>query len=77
LELIKELERKMFAIFTLGIPRRIWGIILKRIFKNWNGLHGLVASGSGQGQVEGSCECSNNPSGSIKCGEYLDLLRNS
>jgi hypothetical protein len=28
----------------------------------WNGL-----SGSGQGQVESSCECSNEPSGSIKC----------
>jgi hypothetical protein len=67
----------MFDIFTLGIPRRIWGIILKRIFQNWNVLHGLFASGSGQGQVEGSCECSNKPPGFIKCGKFFDLLRNS
>jgi hypothetical protein len=31
--------------------------------------HGLDQSGSGQGQVTGSCECSNEPSVSIKCGE--------
>jgi hypothetical protein len=24
------------------------------------------------GQVAGTCECSNKPSGSIKCGEFLD-----
>jgi hypothetical protein len=23
-------------------------------------------------QVEGTCECGNEPSGSIKCGEFLD-----
>ena len=25
-------------------------------------------------QVEGTCDCSNEPSGSIKCGEFLDYL---
>ena len=35
-------------------------------------LHG---SGSGQGQVADTCECGNEPSGSIKCGEFLDYLR--
>ena len=30
---------------------------------------------SGQGQVAGTCECGNEPSGSIKCGELLDQLR--
>jgi hypothetical protein len=25
-----------------------------------------------QGQVAGSCECGNEPPGSIKCGEFLD-----
>jgi hypothetical protein len=40
-------------------------------------LHRLDSSGSGQGQVEGSCECNILPPGSIKCGEFLDLLRNS
>jgi hypothetical protein len=28
--------------------------------------------GSGQGQVAGSCEHGNEPSGSIKYGEFLD-----
>jgi hypothetical protein len=34
--------------------------------------HGLDLAGSGQGQVAGSCECGNEPPGSIKCGEFLD-----
>ena len=25
-----------------------------------------------QGQVAGTCECGNEPSGSIKCGKFLD-----
>ena len=37
--------------------------------------HGLDLSGSGQGQVVGTCECGNEPSGSTKRGEYLDWLR--
>jgi hypothetical protein len=47
-------------------------IILKWIFKKWDGGHGLDSYGSGQGQVAGSCECGNEPSDSIKCGEFLD-----
>ena len=35
----------------------------------------LDLAGSGQGQLVGTCECGNKPSGSIKCGEFLDLLR--
>jgi hypothetical protein len=31
---------------------------------------------SEQGQVAGPCECGNEPSGSIKCGEFLDYLMN-
>ena len=37
--------------------------------------HGLDQSGSGQGQVAGTCECGNEPSGSIRCGEFLDQLK--
>ena len=37
--------------------------------------HGLDQAGSGQGQVAGTCECDNEPSGSIKCGEFLDQLK--
>jgi hypothetical protein len=34
--------------------------------------HGLDSSGSGQGQVAGSCKHGNDPLGSIKYGEFLD-----
>jgi len=47
-------------------------IILKWIFRKWDGGHGLERSGSGKGQVAGSCACSNELSGSIKWGEFLD-----
>jgi hypothetical protein len=50
-------------------------IILKWIFERLDGGHGLERSGPGQGQVAGSCEYSDKPSGSIKCGEFLELLR--
>jgi hypothetical protein len=26
-------------------------------------------------KVAGTCDCGNKPSGSIKCGEFLDLLK--
>jgi len=32
----------------------------------------VMPSGSGQGSLVGCCECSNEPSGSIKSGEFLD-----
>ena len=34
--------------------------------------YGLDRAGSGYGQGAGTCECGNEPSGSIKCGEFLD-----
>ena len=37
--------------------------------------NGLDRSGLGQGQVAGACECGNEPSGSIKWGEFLDQLK--
>jgi hypothetical protein len=33
---------------------------------------GLDRAGSVEGQVVGICECGNDPSGSIKCGKFLD-----
>ena len=33
---------------------------------------GLDSSGAIYGYVAGSCECDNEPSGSVKCGEFLD-----
>jgi hypothetical protein len=46
-------------------------IILKRTFEKWDVRHGLDRSGSGQGQVAGSCECCNKPFASIKCRKFL------
>jgi len=34
--------------------------------------YGLDRTGLGQGQVVGTCDCGSKPSGSIKCGEFLD-----
>ena len=39
------------------------------------GVHGLDLSGLGEGQVADSCKCGNEPSGSIKCREFLDQSR--
>jgi hypothetical protein len=43
-------------------------IIFIWIFRKW----GLDRAGSGYIQVAGTCECDNELSGSIKCGEFLD-----
>jgi len=32
---------------------------------------GLDQAGSGKGQVAATCECGDEPSGSIKCGEFF------
>ena len=37
--------------------------------------YGLDGAGSGQGQLEDTCDCGNEPSGSIKCGEFLDYMK--
>jgi len=34
--------------------------------------YGLDRTGSGMGQVAGPCDCGNELSGSIKCGEFRD-----
>jgi hypothetical protein len=38
------------------------------------GWCGLDWSGSGLGPVDGSCECGNESSGFVKCGEVHDKL---
>jgi hypothetical protein len=40
--------------------------------KMWDVGYGLDQAGHGQGQVAGTCDCGNEPLGSIKCGEFLD-----
>jgi hypothetical protein len=43
-----------------------WEDNIKMDFREWDRY------GSEYGQVAGCCECGNEPSGSIKCGEFLD-----
>jgi hypothetical protein len=49
-------------------------IILKWVFEKWDGGggHELGLSGSGQGQMVGSCEFGNDLLGSVMCGKFLD-----
>jgi hypothetical protein len=51
------------------------GRILRRIFRKWDvgvwtGLSWLRIE-----KVAGTCECGTDPSGSVKCGEFLDYLQ--
>jgi hypothetical protein len=60
----------------LGILRCRWEGNIKMLFKEWDGW-----AWTGMpwlridGQVAGSCECGNEPSGPINCGGFLDYLR--
>ena len=57
----------------LGRRRRRWEDNIKMDLQEVVcGGHGLNRSGSGQEQVASTCECGNEPSGSITCGEFLD-----
>jgi hypothetical protein len=42
------------------------------ILRMWDRGHGLECSGPGYGQLADSCGCDDEPSGSIKFGEFLD-----
>jgi len=53
-----------------GDPAVDGRVILRWIFGKWG--HGLDRAGSGERQEAGTCECGKEPSGSIKCGEFLD-----
>jgi len=54
----------------LGRPRHRWRVILKWIFKKWDveAWTGFIWFRTGTE----SCECGNEPSGSVKCGEFRD-----
>jgi len=54
---------------TPGVDRRV---ILRWIFRTWDGADGLDLYGSGHGHVAGTCERGNEPSGSIKCREFRE-----
>ena len=47
-------------------------IILRWIFRKWDVGYGLGRAGSRYEQLVGTFEIGNEPSGSIKCGEFLE-----
>jgi hypothetical protein len=56
----------------LGKPILRWGVILIRIFRKWYLSVWMDRAGSGSGQLAGTCKCSNEHSGSVKRGVFLD-----
>jgi hypothetical protein len=60
----------------LGIPKCKWVDNIKMDLVDRMGWCGLDWSGSGQGQVESSCEHGNEFSGSVKCWKTTELLHN-
>ena len=47
-------------------------IILRWIFRSGMWEHRLDGCGSEEGLLVGTCDCGNEPSNTIKCGEFLD-----
>jgi len=58
-----------------GRPRLRWRIILRWTFRKWDGRAWTGLIWLRIGQVAGTCKCDNEPSGSIKCGAFLNYLR--
>ena len=52
-------------------------IILRWIFRKWEGVVGLDGVGSGKGQVAGTCEYGDEPWGSKNAGNFLTSCRTS
>ena len=61
------------GVRPLGDPGVDGRIILRGIFRKCDDVRAWIGSSwLRMGQVAGTCECSNEPSGSIKCGEFID-----
>ena len=56
----------------LGRPTCRWEHNIKMNIQEWDGEALTECTGSGQGQVAVACKCGSEPSGSVKCGEFLD-----
>jgi hypothetical protein len=77
-------KRNAYSIFggrseskrPLGRPRRLWVDNIKMDLREigWDGIDWIDLAG--WGPVEGSCEHDNEPSGFIKCWEFLEWLHN-
>jgi hypothetical protein len=59
----------------LGRHRNRWENNIEMYLREVGRGHGLDRSGSGQRQMASCCECGNEPSVSIKYGEYFEFLR--
>jgi hypothetical protein len=72
-----EKKHNSTSSFWYRVDPRVDGrMILKLILQKWDGGgHRLDRSGSRLENVTGSRECGHEPSGSIKCGEFLEKLR--
>jgi hypothetical protein len=57
---------------SLGRPRSRWERDIKMDLREVDGGHELDRSGSGQGQMAGSCEFGDEPSGFIKCEKFSE-----
>ena len=60
----------------LGRPRRRWEDNIEIDLREVGWGHGLDRCVAGQEPVAASCKCDNEHSCSIKCGKFLDYLRN-
>jgi hypothetical protein len=58
----------------LGRPRRRWEDTIKMDLQEL-GCEGMAWIDMAQERVAGTCECCNEPSSFLKCGEFLDWLR--
>jgi hypothetical protein len=74
----------MYRVYWGNLRGRVyWGdpgvdvrITLRWILRKWAvEIWTIDCAGSGLGQLAGTCECGNKPSGSIKCGKFLDYLQ--
>jgi hypothetical protein len=70
------LVRKHEGKRPLGRYRRRWEDITKVDLQEIRWRRGVDLSATGQGQLTGCCEDGNEHSGSIKCGKFLEQLRN-
>jgi len=52
-------------------PRYKWVIILRWIFRKWDGGMGCIYLAQDRDRGLGTCECGNEHSGSIKHGNFL------
>jgi len=59
-------------LFTQPDIVRAMGISADLTEIGWEVVGGLDSSGSGYGPVTGCCENGNEPSGSMKCTDFLD-----